>query len=273
MEVTKQFVLDYEASEKEHTERLTSQVNRHINTLKNLRVKLEARQDLKERTEEYRQWQRGFAPKKLAVMSGLTIDDFNNSLALKGSKSIDTREDENANDREINDALMNSANDRNLSKHDTSHKSKQELSTVLDSLSRLADLQNRISNLEKENQYDHMKSMEKPSANQRTSIEFIKKRAEPEERGPKGMVYELRNKKEAAFKREQQSWKVQIPGRMAGAGGGIAAVRARQRGGDSLNAGGGYEGDDDFNNSVDDEAGGPGIFITEGDGNEALQKR
>jgi hypothetical protein len=41
---------------------------------------LETRHDLKTRTEEYRNWQRGFAPKKQAVMVGKTLDEFNATL-------------------------------------------------------------------------------------------------------------------------------------------------------------------------------------------------
>jgi hypothetical protein len=74
--------------------------------------------------------------------------------------------------------------------------SSQELSTVLDSLSRLADLEQRIAGLEKENKYDRMKEVENPGgANQRSSIEFRKKRAAaPEPQGPVGILYQIRPK-------------------------------------------------------------------------------
>jgi hypothetical protein len=73
--------------------------------------------------------------------------------------------------------------------------SSQELSTVLDSLSRLADLEQRIAGLEKENKYDRMKEVENPGgANQRTSIEFRKKRAAAEAQGPVGISYQIRPK-------------------------------------------------------------------------------
>ena len=64
LEVNKQYVLEYEAREKENALRLQNQVARHINTLKTLRQKLEDRQDLKKRSDEYRTWQRDFLPKK-----------------------------------------------------------------------------------------------------------------------------------------------------------------------------------------------------------------
>ena len=70
LEVSRDFVLEYEKKEKQNAERLSQQVERHIGTLKKLRERLEQRQEVKARSEEYRTWQRSFAPKKLAVYSG-----------------------------------------------------------------------------------------------------------------------------------------------------------------------------------------------------------
>ncbi len=288
LEVSKDYVLDYEKNEKENAERLTSQVNRHITTLKTLRVKLEARQDLKERSEEYRSWQKGFAPKKQAVLNGKTLDELdasgmmignkgnNNSKTASASKNNTLNKSMNSNhdadderDKEINDSLMQKTQERKMVKQ--GHGSNQELSTVLDSLSRLAELENRISSLEKENQYDNMLAQEKPSANQRTSIEFIKKRGAAEEKGPVGMVYEVRSKQDKAF---NKNWRVQVPNNPS-AGTGVAAVRSRQQ-----QPGGGYSDyeTDGYASSVDGD-GGQGIFITAGEnggqrgGGEAAARR
>lgn len=46
--------------------------------------------------------------------------------------------------------------------------SSQELSTVLDSLSRLADLEQRIAGLERENKYDRLMETEHGAASQRS---------------------------------------------------------------------------------------------------------
>ena len=73
LEVTKDFVLEYEAKEKENAERLSSQVDRHISTLSNLRKKLEDRNAMKSRTDEYRAWKKDFSIKKQAVMIGKTL--------------------------------------------------------------------------------------------------------------------------------------------------------------------------------------------------------
>ena len=53
-QVSKKYVLDYEKKEQETDERLTSQVERHISTLKKLREKLEERSDVKSRADEFR---------------------------------------------------------------------------------------------------------------------------------------------------------------------------------------------------------------------------
>ena len=87
-QVSKDFVLEYEKKEKENQERLTAQVERHISTLKNLRVKLEDRNDLKNRSEEYRSWQRDFLPKKNAVMLGRTIEQAEKEEAAKRNAPI-----------------------------------------------------------------------------------------------------------------------------------------------------------------------------------------
>ena len=128
--------------------------------------------------------------------------------------------------------------------------SSQELSTVLDSLSRLAELEQRISGLEKENKYDKMVEKEHPGgANQRTSIEFRKKRNVPEASGPLGISYQIRPKLTAGG-----PWNVQMP-----VGGGTNAARARQQQNNNNNA--------MFEASAgefyDDGAGG-GTFITAG---------
>jgi hypothetical protein len=67
--------------------------------LKTLRSKLETRHDLKTRTEEYRNWQRGFLPKKHAVMVGKTLEEFEASLPPKTANLADP-------DAEIDDEAM-----------------------------------------------------------------------------------------------------------------------------------------------------------------------
>ncbi len=222
LEVSKDFVLDYERKEKENADRLANQVDRHIGTLKQLRMKLEARHDLKTRTEEYRTWQRDFLPKKHAVMVGKTLAEFEAT-----SQSPTTKQEID----EINDELIN----KTLNKANNATQS-QELSNVLESLSKLADLEKRISSLEKENKYDQLVAMESPSANQRTQFEFRKKRdvvqnihqdnsvmpaaARGGGGGPMGMVYEVRTKKQQQG--ASSKWKVNLP---SGAGAQVAKAK------------------------------------------------
>mmetsp|Transcript_20506 Transcript_20506/g.22277 ORF Transcript_20506/g.22277 Transcript_20506/m.22277 type:complete len:545 (+) Transcript_20506:198-1832(+) len=223
LEVSKDFVLDYERKEKENADRLANQVDRHIGTLKQLRMKLEARHDLKTRTEEYRTWQRDFLPKKHAVMVGKTLAEFEAT-----SQSPTTKQEID----EINDELIN----KTLNKANNATQS-QELSNVLESLSKLADLEKRISSLEKENKYDQLVAMESPSANQRTQFEFRKKRdvvqnihqdnsvmpaaARGGGGGPMGMVYEVRTKKQQQ-QGASSKWKVNLP---SGAGAQVAKAK------------------------------------------------
>lgn len=249
LEVSKDFVLEYERRERENADRLANQVDRHISTLKTLRSKLEARHDLKARSIEYREWQKEFLPKKHAIMIGKTLDE------IQPGDSSNARKSEDDIDTDINDEMMRKEYNRGLNKGTSS----QELSTVLDSLSRLAELEQRISGLEKENRYDALVAAEQPGANQRTSIEFRRRRTQQPvaPNAPKGMMYQVKAKQKPA---QSTSWRVNVPA----AGGGSAAVRAKQmqqRGGAGKSDYG-----DDF--ETDDERTGPGIFITEGDGSK-----
>lgn len=186
LEVNQQYVLDYEKREKENTERLNIQVDRHLSTLSNLRNKLEQRVQMKKTSDEYRNWQKGFSAKKNAVMLGKTLSEINGN-----------------NDEYDNNKISQS---KTLIK---GGQGSSELSTVLDSLNRLASLEKRITSLEKENEYDEVLGKDKPPAYQRTSIEFRKKRT-PLEGESMGITYALRPKK--------TSWNVKLPVGQAGAG-------------------------------------------------------
>lgn len=281
-------MLDYEAREREQQERLSNQVDRHIQTLKSLRQKLEARHDMKQRNEEYRQWQKEFIPKKQAVMVGKTLDE------IEMKKGDDGPTEEERLDAEVNDDLLRRASQRKALNGKAPNQSSQELTTVLDSLSRLAELEQRISSLEKDNRYDAMLAKENPPAFQRSSIEFNdhkmypelshtkvngnvmhgvnpteirKKRAQPDKHGPMGVVYEVRTKNANAGgdpllrgnnRGNQRSWKVKVPI----AGSGAAAVRGKRQG----------QYDSDVGGEEDDEDGSlggrRGVFITAGQTSE-----
>jgi len=186
LEVNKDFVLEYERREKENEERLTMQVERHIGTLQKLRGKLEAKAEMKTRTDEYRQWQRTFNNKKQEVLLGRTLAEIE---AVELNK-------ENAGNKPT---LMPAKRAKPAS----------ELSNVLDSLNKLSELESRITSLEKDNVYERMVQAERPSVDRRTVLDFKKSRAitGPEDepgRGPKAVVYTMRPK--------QKSWQVPVPG-------------------------------------------------------------
>lgn len=159
--------------------------------------------------------------------------------------------------------------------------SSQELSTVLDSLSKLADLEQRISGLERENQYDKLLTMEVPPAHQRSSIEFRKKRVPAasisggqDSTGiPLGISYEIRYNKKQPNNNNSSSWKVRMPmGGRGAAGAGSVAVRNKQQqqngyGNNKEEDNDRYDNDNeeeryDRYGNDDNDGNGPGIFIT-----------
>lgn len=163
-------------------------MQRHISTLRTLRKKLEDRNDLKMRSEEYRQWQKSFQPKKNAVMLGKTLAE----VEVGYEREVEEDDD-------INDKLMHASNTRKKGQSMPKQTAgSQELNTVLDSLNRLQELESRITSLEKDNKYDLMMAKEKPTADQRQSFEFKRARAVrapsgslPGTKGPVGVVYNV----------------------------------------------------------------------------------
>jgi hypothetical protein len=133
---------------------------------------------------------------------------------------------------------------------------------VLDSLNRLAELEQRISSLEKDNKYDQMAALEKPTANQRNSVEFKKKRLPVPSGGsgtggPMAIKYEIKTNRGVGMKPKQ--WQVQLP---------------RVIGGRKQTSGQEYE--SDYDGDMEEVSRGPGIFITEdnnGGGNMNNEKR
>lgn len=183
LEVTRDFVLKYEEKEKMNSELLTKQVERHIDTLRDIRSKLEERVELKARIGDYRDWKKEFMTKKTAVMSGKTLKDVgaSPSATARGGMNDDSPPNATAGGK--------------------------DLATVLDSLNKLAQLEQRITSLEKDgdNMLNQMRAQEGPGSShleaKKTQIDFKKKRAaDPLARAsgkPGGMrtVYAVRAKK------------------------------------------------------------------------------
>lgn len=200
LEASKQFVLEYEKREKENNDRLAIQVAKHVDTLNTLRNKLQARSTMKASQDEYRQWKKDFSTKKNAIMIGKTLKDLENEGTYAEPTQSQPRQPLNI---------------KGASK---------ELGTVLDSLSRLAELERRITTLEKDNEYDQILEKEKPPVNQRTSYEFKKKRVDLGGGAAVGVTYAINTKK--------TSWNVKVPGitTTKAVGGGASAVRAKKGG-------------------------------------------
>lgn len=198
LEVSRDFVLDYERREKENSERLAHQVESHIHTLRTLRGKLEQRADLKSRTDEYREFQRDFRHKKNAILEGKTVDEYNQS---KGST--------------VNTLSTTGAPPKK--KGPTS-----DLSHVLNSLSRLSELENRISKLESGNMFDNLLDAEQNPKIPETVDEFdFKKKRTMGNNGKSGMrvVYSVQPKKGGTLPRKKDT---------LARGGAMAAVRQQR---------------------------------------------
>jgi len=180
LEVSRDFVLDYERREHENSERLATQVEQHIHTLRNLRGKLEQRVDLKSRTDEYRDFQRDFRHKKNAVLEGKTVDEYSKSREMSTSATGGTPGPP------------------------TKKKPASDLSHVLNSLSRLSELENRISQLETGNIFDNLvEAEENPKVPESVhDVDFKKKRTLGQSGGGKtgGMrvVYSVQPGRKAA---------------------------------------------------------------------------
>lgn len=182
LEVTKDFVLKYEQKEIENSDRLTEQVERHISTLRSIREKLENKLELKERINDYRDWKKDFSKKKNAVMNGQTLA----SLGPTATRTSRSQEG-------------TGSGDMDQSKGPTT-----ELATVLDSLNKLAQLENRITDLETNNVYQKMSDLEDQrayDAQEKTALEFNRRRATGGASkpgaggGPNRAVYAIRQKK------------------------------------------------------------------------------
>lgn len=177
LEVSRDFILKYEKKEEMDSEKLANQVERHIETLRTIRSKLEDRIELKSRINEYRDWKKEFHDKKTAIMNGKTLKTYSES-------------DNN--------------NTKSKSEHGTpnhmNNGGAKDLAVVLDSLNKLAQLEARITSLERdnENMFEKMKRNEVTTQHEaeKTALEFKKKRAvDPLQKGAMKTVYTLKTKK------------------------------------------------------------------------------
>jgi hypothetical protein len=114
-------------------------------------------------------------------------------------------------------------------------KNKNELSAVLDSLSKLAELENRISSLEKDNTHDYLLSKEASSGTRAqgpSGLEFKRKRVNvnsigPGGKGPLGVKYSVGVKQKQSSWQQQQQQSQQRSGVVGGVSRGSGVMAAR----------------------------------------------
>mmetsp|Transcript_21815 Transcript_21815/g.19875 ORF Transcript_21815/g.19875 Transcript_21815/m.19875 type:complete len:550 (+) Transcript_21815:39-1688(+) len=206
LEVSRDYVINYEKKERETAERLAANVDRHISTLKTLRDKIESRGETVSRSLAYREWQKNFVAKKNAVLQGKSLDE----VSLPTTSSSNIKRDiyrvsntaPSISDTKI-DAEINRYN--NIQNDKTQSGQSKDLSAVLDSLHKLSQLESRITSLERDNAYDQLvdsneiNSIDKQIDNfvpQRTKLQFKKQKGTSQSMG-RGVIYALRPKKTA----------------------------------------------------------------------------
>lgn len=219
--MSRDYVVEHEKAEKIVQERIEHQMNHHLDVIKTMRGKLEEKAALRSRTQEFREWKKEFSGKKLAVMSGKTIDDYSRESTLKhDSEHVGQRGTDSVSGRSTR---VNKTN---------------ELTTVLRSLDKLNELEQRISSLEGDNAHSRMIKSEAPvnsTKNERLALDFRRK---VKGDGPV-------NRSVYAVRERQAGWQSKPGARGAGAN----AVRS------SRNAGGGGGGT--FLTDLGDDGGNP----------------
>lgn len=169
LEVSKDFVLSYERKEKERSSKLSENVDRHIETLRALRQKVESRSETIARSSEYRQWRREFNPKKNAVLLGKPLDEGDLT-----SKSIKPGKERTVASHSIDHDIDKYGNLSEKTKGNTN----KDLMNVLNSLQKLSELETRISSLETNNALGSMMNdqINGPDIPATTTLQFKKQR-------------------------------------------------------------------------------------------------
>ena len=162
LQVSKDFVLEYQARERTEEERLDAEVNRHIDCLKKLRGQIEARESLRAKKEAYR--------RAKAQMRVPGVPRRQNATKPRGESL----------ERKAPDAPE---------PHGT-------LTTVISSLDRLVDLERRIASLEKDSLLDRVDvaagSVNSGASSRRSGLSFTRQRVPPTTTRPSRDVYAVR---------------------------------------------------------------------------------
>jgi hypothetical protein len=164
LEVSKDYVVEYEKNETKRQERQDHQTTHHLDVIKSMRGKLEDKAELRSRTHEFREWKREFSDKKHAVMSGKTLEDFS-----RESSTTRKMDESDAHTGSMHGSTTSSkVGNPRVNKN-------SELTTVLRSLDKLNELEQRISSLEGDNAHERMMQAEAPPADKRLALEFRRK--------------------------------------------------------------------------------------------------
>ena len=142
LQVSKDFIVEYEQREAKQSERLDSEVQRHIECLRRLRTNIEDRDAMRGRKEQYRYHKAQMEKEK---------EEFDKR---KAAAKVESRALAQAS---LSDLPADAAEPAGRgTKKDTRRNVQGTLTAVINSLDKLVDLERRISSLEKDSIYDRM---------------------------------------------------------------------------------------------------------------------
>jgi len=158
LQVSKDYMMDYEEKERAHQVKLDDEVQRHIETLRKMRIKAEDRDDARKRKAQFASTKVHLAREKGRLLNG-------NKTTASSSRRPSARSRPETTSRISDDNQSESG----------------DLTTVISSLDKLVALEKRISSLEDNSAYDDMHTNDTKGRTQkpRTGFQFTKKKAAP----------------------------------------------------------------------------------------------
>jgi len=175
LQVTKDWVAQYEAKEKVKEGKLEAEVARHIGTLTKLKQTVTERESNRQRKQAWRDVRHKLRDEKDFLLTG------NYSKELVGTKSTE----ESAQD--LQELQRLTKRDKILGQQS---KVQGTLATVIGSLEKLLDLEKRISNLEKDNLYEYQQGKEEQ---QQQALQFTKRRTDASLQEPSRVSYSVKS--------------------------------------------------------------------------------
>lgn len=176
LQVSRDFIHKYEAQEKLEEERLDQEVQRHIQVLQKLRTKVQDRDDLRQRKQNYKVAQASLHDEKQRILASVAPNSRRDDTTASSPTPI-------SNQRKVQGTLT----------------------TVINSLDKLVELEQRISTLENDSLYDRLTEQHSsaskasgPSVQSgppplprggRSTLQFSKKKAPPSANVPAARTY------------------------------------------------------------------------------------